>query len=286
VWDKDDLTADDFLGQCTISIKPNWPYFNQKITKPLSGRLNQTEKLAISGQITFSISFYFDDYSKIQLSYKKHNHKLTGLARSISSGEEARGYGTYQITLYHVRDIFNLNERSHWNETYEAAQRIFNNPVLKGTITTQHSHLYSDVSVTKKGYLKNGQDFLNFLKMGKKGGKPRFFTYAILENTWNFSETGAAFFVDFTSKHAMHACASEFVYFAGEFVIIPTAVEGKFKLCIDNNSGTYAPKDVYLKKLKKLLELNFPGLEVEANDYKKNKEILTIYKNYVLNGKM
>jgi hypothetical protein len=283
VWDRDDLTADDFLGQFSITIPPYWQYFNQKITKPLSARLNQTEKLSIRGQISFSITYYLDDFSKIQLAYKKHNHKITGFARSISSGEEARAYGTYQITLYHVKDIFNLTERSHWNEKYEAAQKIFNSPVLKGTITTQHTHLYSDVSVTKKGFIKNGHDFLTFLKMGKKGGKPRFFTYAILENTWFFSETGAAFFVDFTSKHAMHACAQEYVYFAGEFVIIPTG-EGKYKLCIDNNSGTYAPKEILLKKLRKLLELNFPGLEVETNDY--HNEILKIYKNYVLTGEM
>jgi hypothetical protein len=36
-----------------------------------------------------------------------------------------------------------------------------------------------------------------------------------MEDGMRFSETGAAFFRDMLSKHAMHSSASEEVYFAG-----------------------------------------------------------------------
>jgi len=85
-----------------------------------------------------------------------------------------------------------------------------------------------------------------------------------------FAETGAEFFKDFTSKHAMHANASFKVRYAGEF-IISKKEEGGYKLVIDNNSGTYSPGGDGLGMLKKVLEVNFEGLEVEALDYQDEK---------------
>jgi len=39
----------------------------------------------------------------------------------------------------------------------------------------------------------------------------------------------------------MHACANEQVRYAGEFHIQKNETNGKYKIVIDNNSGTYAP---------------------------------------------
>jgi hypothetical protein len=45
--------------------------------------------------------------------------------------------------------------------------------------------------------------------------KPAVYTYIIDEDTFRFSETGAAFFVDFASKHALHSSCAETVRYAG-----------------------------------------------------------------------
>lgn len=45
--------------------------------------------------------------------------------------------------------------------------------------------------------------------------KPAVYTYIIDEETFRFSETGAAFFVDFASKHALHSSCAETVRYAG-----------------------------------------------------------------------
>lgn len=45
--------------------------------------------------------------------------------------------------------------------------------------------------------------------------KPAVYTYIIDDDTFRFSETGAAFFVDFASKHALHSSCAEEVRFAG-----------------------------------------------------------------------
>jgi hypothetical protein len=45
--------------------------------------------------------------------------------------------------------------------------------------------------------------------------KPAVYTYIIDDDTFRFSETGAAFFVDFASKHALHSSCAETVRYAG-----------------------------------------------------------------------
>jgi len=281
VWDKDSMTPDDFLGQCEVTVTKDWVGWGQMITENLQIRPGYKELLGIKGTLSFRLTYCPGDFSKTEVPWKYHNHKFTGLARAISAGEDVRGYATYEIGLHHIQDVFDDKDRKHWNETYDAAIKIFSSNVIKSTIQTQHNHLYSAISVTQSGLIKNGKDLLKLLKNGVKGGKPRFFTYAIT-NAWYFSETGAAFFVDFTSKHAMHAAAQDHVYYAGEFALIPDK-QGTYRLCIDNNSGTYGPKKEMLPKLKLLMELNFPDLLVEANDY--HSADLQKYKKYCETGK-
>lgn len=100
-----------------------------------------------------------------------------------------------------------------------------------------------------------------------------------------FSETGAAFFVDFASKHALHANCATAVRYSGEFHPRPSFPDGSgwgsfndsmsddsvpWELVIDNNSGTYAPNPELLQTLRQLLEYNFPGMRVVALDFKED----------------
>ncbi|KAM5541988.1 hypothetical protein V8D89_004298 [Ganoderma adspersum] len=109
--------------------------------------------------------------------------------------------------------------------------------------------------------------------------KPAVYTYiiAVDDDSFRFSETGAAFFVDFASKHALHANCAQAVRYSGEFHPRPAGGWENFsddtpddavrwELVIDNNSGTYAPDPLMLPDLKELLEYNFPGFTIYAWD--------------------
>ena len=109
--------------------------------------------------------------------------------------------------------------------------------------------------------------------------KPAVYTYviAVEDDSFRFSETGAAFFVDFASKHALHANCAQAVRYSGEFHPRPAGGWEKFsddtpddqvqwELVIDNNSGTYSPDPLMLPDLKELLEYNFPGFTIHAWD--------------------
>ncbi|EJF58007.1 hypothetical protein DICSQDRAFT_139837 [Dichomitus squalens LYAD-421 SS1] len=109
--------------------------------------------------------------------------------------------------------------------------------------------------------------------------KPAVYTYviAVEDDSFRFSETGAAFFVDFASKHALHANCAQAVRYSGEFHPRPAGGWENFsddtpddavqwELVIDNNSGTYSPDPLMLPDLKELLEYNFPGFTIYAWD--------------------
>ncbi|KAJ4479125.1 hypothetical protein J3R30DRAFT_3289485 [Lentinula aciculospora] len=122
--------------------------------------------------------------------------------------------------------------------------------------------------------------------------KPAVYTYIISaeDDSLRFSETGAAFFVDFASKHALHANCCERVRYSGEFHPRPRAKDGSWtgwqdfndsmsddsvdwEVLIDNNSGTYSPDQAMLPTLQALLEHNFPGFRVHALD--REDQVLT-----------
>jgi len=212
-----------------------------------------------------------------------HTSQFGGLVTGITNEAEhlihPPAYSCYQLVLTHVAQVFGT-KMQHWNVNYDKAQMIFNSTISRAAVQAQHKGLYREgVFRTSTVPLCSGHDFLSKLKFGIRDNQRRFYTYVILDKDMRFSETGAAIFTDFMSKHAMHSNAREEVRYSGEFHIQPTEEHGgeqKYKLVIDNNSGTYAPNKDDLPLLQRLFNINFPDIEVEALDRSDPK--MEIYK--------
>jgi hypothetical protein len=197
-----------------------------------------------------------------------------------------------------------------WNKKYDAAQRIFQGPTsmaVRRVIRSGHRLLYARTADNGFGVIENAADFIALLKskVGKGSSsssniqrvKPAVYTYVIAsgDDGLRFSETGAAFFVDFASKHALHSNCGETVRYSGEFHPRPRGGWENFsddipddavqwEVVIDNNSGTYAPDKKMLPALRALFESNFPGLTFYAMDYEDEelKESSEACRNYAL----
>lgn len=176
-----------------------------------------------------------------------------------------------------------------WNKDYKAAQAIFQGPAsiaVRSTIQAGHRMLYARTLNNGYGVINDPQDIMTILHGGKEGSpnahrvKPAVYTYiiAVDDDSFRFSETGAAFFVDFASKHALHSNCAPAVRYSGEFHPRPEGGWEAFndetpddqvhwELVIDNNSGTYSPDPMMLPALKELLEYNFPGFTIHAWDF-------------------
>jgi len=200
-----------------------------------------------------------------------HESTLFGYLTGTKNQDSGKArWPCFEIELDKIPEVFG-DERQGWNRNYSAAQTIYKAGPKSATIRTgirsQHSAIYRKRPHDQSGNIFCGDSFFRLLHYGFRRGKPRYFTYIIADNCMRFSETGAEFSKDFMSKHAMHAnCQPEVVY-SGEFAILKNTEKGNLFLQIDNNSGTFAPNKAILPKLKQLMEINFPFIEVKALSY-------------------
>ncbi|KAH6906710.1 hypothetical protein BKA70DRAFT_1286677 [Coprinopsis sp. MPI-PUGE-AT-0042] len=209
--------------------------------------------------------------------------------------QDPRMYSTWK---FHIKGVplFFRDVTQPWNTKYPAAQKIFGpgpaSLAVRSTVQAGHNMLYARLASNGFGTLDtkvHSKDNTNGLNLGPEPDepitlkeilhagsdyderiKPAVYTYIISskDDTLRFSETGAAFFVDFASKHALHAnCATE-VRYSGEFHPRPVGGWARFsegikgddvdwELVVDNNSGTYAPDKGMLGAVRDCLEYNF-----------------------------
>ncbi|KAG8905921.1 hypothetical protein FRB99_008001 [Tulasnella sp. 403] len=282
VWDKDESPfEDDYVGSLQLSIEQGG-LRESDITGRFGkkhGRffMNIIANPAYPGTTVPPYTFAGP------CRYSRHKSPTVGALTAVETDE--RLYATWKVFLTGIHDFFG-DVHQHWNENYAAAKKIFGrDPVgasIRTTIHGGHKLLYARTTANQFGILNRAGDLIKLFKDETKGNriKPAVYTYIINDNTWRFSETGAAFFVDFASKHALHAnCATE-VRYSGEFHWRPMVPGGwggydesqtddsvEWELVIDNNSGTYAPDKAMLPAVKGVIEHNFPGLKVLAIDH-------------------
>ncbi|KAG5654022.1 hypothetical protein H0H81_008332 [Sphagnurus paluster] len=283
VFDKDDgRPHDDYIGKFKVSVASGAK--EAEIEGPLLRKDRGTFWLKISSQpsdlsLANAYPYLFDG----PIRYSRHSSLTVGRLTNLPAAD--RLYSTWKIYLRGVPLYFKDNYQS-WNRDYKAAQGIFGpgpGPLAaRGGIQAGHRLLYSRAGRNEFGVLSGGADLVQLLKAPAASGervKPAVYTYIIsaTDNSFRFSETGAAFFVDFASKHALHSNCAERVRYSGEFH--PRPVDGwanfnesksdeevQWELVVDNNSGTYAPKKDLLGALRELLEYNFSGLRIVALD--------------------
>lgn len=230
-------------------------------------------------------------------------YRTTLLTKAASS------FPTYTLQLHSVRSVFGAI-RCPWNRSYPAAQQIFSaGPqafMVRSLIKAQHARLCGGgialddgvVSSMRRalagqtGAIATAAEFFALVHSGVRGSKSRFFTYVLLAGDrtgcarLRFSETGANFFDDARSKHAVHSNAAEEVVYSGEFHIRTHVREAEAAaasavvagttgppprpptLVLDNGSGTYAPDKKHLPLLRHVFERNFPAMDVQAVDFR------------------
>ncbi|CAF2383749.1 unnamed protein product [Rotaria sp. Silwood2] len=274
LFDKDDDTInDDYIGNFelvllptirrSIEIKTNW-------SKVQGIFVLSIDRFPSSPETRILRPYTFDG----PVRYSRHNSLVLGQLVKVN---DERLYSTWEIHLKRIDYFFNPNKKQKWNSSYKAAQSIFEGPMSLGIqllIKQAHHILYAKHTTNQFGVLNSSDDLWKLLSDETKSKiKPCVYTYIIDDSTWKFSETGASFFVDFASKHALHANCSETVRYAGEFHPRPICGWNRFnssdpldfyqwELVIDNGSGTYAPNRSLLGKLNNLLSFNFPRLKV------------------------
>jgi len=213
--------------------------------------------------------------------YSRHNSPTVG---ALTKLRDTRLYSTWKIYIKGVPRIFG-DQVQHWNRSHRPAQAIFQGPTsiaLRSAIQASHRLLYARSVSNAFGVIESIEDVCTLFSIDGTASharriKPAVYTYIIStdDDSLRFSETGAAFFVDFASKHALHSNCAKAVRYSGEFHPRPVGGWARFsdairdedvewEIVIDNNSGTYSPDPALLPKVKEIVELNFSGFRVVA----------------------
>jgi len=220
--------------------------------------------------------------------YSRHSSPTIGRLTNL---DNARLYSTWKVFLRGVSRFLD-GEEQPWNRNHKPARQIFQGPTsiaVRSMIHSGHRMLYARTATDEFGTIETEEDVFSLLhgghagKEGRKASdspfahriKPAVYNYviAVEDDSLRFSETGAAFFVNFASKHALHSNAAQTVRYSGEFHPRPeggwqnfsddTPDEAvRWELVVDNKSGTYSPDGQYLPKVAELLEYNLPGFKV------------------------
>ncbi|KAJ7718967.1 hypothetical protein DFH07DRAFT_898929 [Mycena maculata] len=282
VMDKDDgAKHDDYIGKFTTTVAAGAK--EAEIEGPIFRRAGGTFWLKIdstpSGKDPKAYPYMFDG----PIRFSRHFSPTIGLlTNTISSADDrTRLYSTWKMYIRGI-PLFFGDTVQVWNHGYKAAETIFSNTaaslVVRQATMAGHRLLYARATTNHFGVVERGADVLAVLRGGARV-KPAVYTYIISaeDDSLRFSETGAAFFVDFASKHALHANCHPCVRYSGEFHPRPAGGWGAFnddipddevhwELVVDNNSGTYSPDKALLPKLKELLEYNFAGVKIFTLD--------------------
>jgi len=164
--------------------------------------------------------------------------------------------------------------------------------LLHRALHDQYATIYGYGKDTEWGVVEPSEDdedagrafARKFLQMTSFGTQGRVFTYVItLDGEMRFTETGEDFVIELLSKHSMHADAAKEIAYSGEFFVrLMEGHEGEtgerdeggqedgpqdedpkhYELVIDNDSGTYRPREELLPTLEGFLasDDNFGGL--------------------------
>ncbi|PPR07071.1 hypothetical protein CVT24_010972 [Panaeolus cyanescens] len=288
VMDKDEGNmTDDFIGKASTSVTAGAKEI--ELQGPVFRRCRGTMWIKIDSKPSVDVEpslfpYLFDG----PIRYSRHFSPTVGLLTNL---DEARLYSTWKMYIAGV-PVFFGDVHQPWNKNYKAAQNIFQGPTsiaVRAGIQAGHRMLYARTVTNGFGVISDAASIQHILHGGQSRPgqapnaqyahrvKPAVYTYIISseDDSFRFSETGAAFFVDFASKHALHANCNETVRYSGEFHPRPEGGWENFsddiadedinwELVIDNNSGTYAPDKNMLPALQELLEYNFPGFKIFA----------------------
>jgi hypothetical protein len=235
VLDKDDAPKDDYIGRFTTNVQPGAKEeeIHGRVFKRAKGtfwlkvrvvpQLNclalilsplQIESTPSTDRSPNQRRYVFDG----PIRFSRHFSPTVGRLTHIN---DARLYSTWKMYIKGV-ELFFGDKYQPWNRNYKAAQSIFEGSfALRKSIHTAHKLLYARSTRNGFGVIDEKEDMFNIFRGGKeelgfkstfqRRIKPAVYTYIISaeDDSFRFSETGAAFFVDFASKHALHANCAE-----------------------------------------------------------------------------
>ncbi|KAK6335125.1 hypothetical protein TWF718_010563 [Orbilia javanica] len=212
-----------------------------------------------------------------------------------ASSHAPTSFKAYKIALIHPPPSKTLQfeaDRSH-SKAFDPSKlhyRFFRHLVRK-----QYQNIYGHDNNTIYGAWNDADDVGQGLVDLLQPVENKLFTFVITTNgEWRFCETGDEYKINHLSKHGMHSDGQEKVAWSGEFFarfeketsrkdikdakmyarnggrdnIVRFKPQGRWKIYLDNDSGTYSPDERKIAIFREFMAQNLKGIEVVVKSFK------------------
>ncbi|KJA13404.1 hypothetical protein HYPSUDRAFT_151630, partial [Hypholoma sublateritium FD-334 SS-4] len=246
VMDKDEGSLnDDFIGTVKVGVRggakevelegPLLKLRSIRGTTPLSHAQTDNTPTSDTGPPTFPYDFAGP------VRYSKHFSPVDCVLTNLNS---TRLYSMRELYLVGVSRALG-DAQQHWNTGYKAAQSIFQGPAsiaVRSGIQAGHRMPYVRSAANGFGVIEDAPALLALLHTGTAAAdaprgdgalaqlvEPAVYTHVVAsdDGALRFLETGAAFFVDFASKYALHYYETRQVATCGKSLISHMFTRGR-----------------------------------------------------------
>ncbi|KAF3916140.1 hypothetical protein AA313_de0203278 [Arthrobotrys entomopaga] len=228
----------------------------------------------------------------------RKQNKISGSTATPTDGEKPppTSFKAYKFSLIHPPPYSSLEFHANIAHAKAFDPSKLHYRILRHLTRNQYQNIYGhDKNTVYESWWEAeevGPGLVDLLQPVKN----KLFTFVITTSgEWRFCETGDEFKINHISKHGMHANGKDKVVWAGEFFIRfddevseedvkdaemydedgnpeePAEPKGRWKIYLDNDSGTYSPSKDKLEDFREFMAKNLRGIEVVVKDFKDEK---------------
>ncbi|KAK6541974.1 hypothetical protein TWF694_007747 [Orbilia ellipsospora] len=228
---------------------------------------------------------------------RKHN-KTSATTTTPTDGEQPppTSFKAYKFALIHPPPYSSLQFNADIAHAKAFDPSKLHYRILRHLVRNQYQNIYGhDKNTVYNSWWdadEAGPGLVDLLQPVEN----KIFTFVITTSgEWRFCETGDEFKINHISKHGMHANGKDKVVWAGEFFVRfdnevseedvkdaemydergnqeETAErKGRWKIYLDNDSGTYSPDKEKLGDFREFMAKNLRGIEIVVKDFQDEK---------------
>ncbi|EGX49877.1 hypothetical protein AOL_s00076g518 [Orbilia oligospora ATCC 24927] len=235
-------------------------------------------------------------------SKKKQNTSEAQEVPPDAASHPSTSFKAYKIALVHPPPSKSLQFHADMSHSKAFDPSKLHYRFFRHLVRKQYQNIYGHDNNTVYGAWDDSNDVGQGLVDLLQPVENKLFTFVITTNgEWRFCETGDEYKINHLSKHGMHSNGEEKVAWSGEFFIrfdrdvtvedvkdakmyardeeqakvggekaniAGVQPQGRWKIYLDNDSGTYSPDKEKIATFREFMAQNLKGIEVVVKNFK------------------
>lgn len=243
-------------------------------------------------------SVHYSPLANLVTTTPSKKHQGTSESQGVppdASSHPSTSFKAYKIALIHPSPSKTLQFHADMSHAKSFDPSKLHYRFFRHLVRKQYQNIYGHDKNTVYGAWDDANDVGQGLVDLLQPVENKLFTFVITTNgEWRFCETGDEYKINHLSKHGMHSNGEDKVVWSGEFFVRfekditqentkdakmyardrerakvdGIQPQGRWKIYLDNDSGTYSPDKENIATFRELMAQNLKGIEVVVKDFK------------------